>query len=59
MVPPGKVVQDLEPFAARVGEPNLGWGLAKVEALIGSGILTSASVIDSRTNDAITVPMRR
>ncbi len=55
----GQVVQDLEPFKTRVGQPNLGWGFAKVEVVSGSGLLTSASVIDSRTNDPTTIPMKR
>ena len=56
---PGELIQDLEPFARRAGRPNLGWGLARVEVMNGSGVLVSASVIDSRTNDATTVPMQR
>jgi endonuclease I len=58
-VEPSEVVQDLEPFDARANAPNLGWGFATVTVNTGSGILTSASVIDSRTNDATTVPMVR
>jgi len=56
---PGELIQDLEPFARRAGRPNLGWGLARAEVMTGSGVLVSASVIDSRTNDATTVPMQR
>jgi hypothetical protein len=52
----GMSVQDLEPFRTRANEPNLGWGFAEVEVLSGSGIITSASVIDSRTNDPTTIP---
>lgn len=51
----GMVVQDLEPFRARAGAANLGWGFATVEVTAGQGVLTSASVIDSRTNDATTI----
>ncbi len=58
-VEPKAVVQDLEPFKERAEEDELGWGFARVTATTGSGILTSASVIDSRTNDATTIPMRR
>jgi hypothetical protein len=55
-VAPGRVVQDLQPFKARAQQPNIGWGFAKVE---GEGILASASVIDSRTNDSVVVKMVR
>jgi len=54
-VEPGMVVQDLQPFEDRAGQPNLGWGYATVEG--GTGILACASVIDSRTNDALIVPL--
>jgi len=56
---PGELIQDLEPFLRRAGRPDLGWGLARVEVMTGSGVVASASVIDSRTNDATTVPMQR
>lgn len=54
-----ELIQVLEPFADRAGRPNLGWGLARVEVITGTGVLVSASVVDSRTNDATTVPMQR
>ncbi|MCD4747827.1 MAG: hypothetical protein K8R59_00515 [Thermoanaerobaculales bacterium] len=56
---PSEVIQDPEPFRHRAGEPSLGWGFARVEVISGSGILTSASVVDSRTNDATTISMKR
>jgi N-acetylneuraminic acid mutarotase len=56
---PGELIQDIEPFAKRAGRPNLGWGLARTEVITGSGVLVSASVVDSRTNDATTVTMQR
>jgi N-acetylneuraminic acid mutarotase len=56
---PGELIQDIEPFAKRAGRPNLGWGLARAEVITGSGVLVSASVVDSRTNDATTVTMQR
>ncbi len=52
-----ELFQDLEPFKKRAGRPNLGWGFAVVEVLEGSGLLVSASVIDSRTNDGTTIPI--
>ena len=58
-VPSGLVVQDLEPFRTRAGQDNLGWGFATVRVATGSGVLTSASVIDAVTNDGVTVPMKQ
>jgi len=55
----GMVVQDLEPFKSRANRPDLGWGFAEVAVVTGSGVLTSASVVDSVTNDATTAPMKR
>jgi len=53
----GMVVQDMQPFKNRAAQPNLGWGFATVDG--GKGILACASVIDSRTNDALIVPLVR
>jgi hypothetical protein len=53
------VKQDTSSFADQVNSPDVGWGFAKVEVIRGSGILCSASVIDSRTNDPTTIPMKR
>jgi hypothetical protein len=59
VVPAGMVVQDLEPFRTRAERPNIGWCFATVEVESGSGILTSATVIDAMTNDGNTIPMKR
>jgi hypothetical protein len=58
-VPPRQVVQDIEPLANRAGQPNVGWAMAEVYVYTGRGVFASASVIDSRTNDPITIPMMR
>lgn len=58
-VDPGMAVHEVQPFRFRRGRKNVTCGFAKVEVEYGSGILASASVIDSRTNDAVTVPMMR
>ncbi len=58
-VDPGRVLQDLKPFESRAGHANVGWGFATVRVNSGSGILTSASVVDSVTGDATTIPMKR
>jgi hypothetical protein len=55
---PRALIQDLEPYARRASRPNLGWGFAEVEVLEGGPVLVSASVVDSRTNDATTVPVK-
>jgi len=54
---PAELIQDPEPFRTRANRPNVGWGYAKVTATSGFGVLVSASVVDSVTNDATTVPM--
>jgi len=56
---PRSLIQDLAPFERRAERPNLGWGFATVEVLEGGPMLISASVVDSRTNDAMTVPAKR
>ncbi len=58
-VPSGQTVQDLQPFSSRFGQSDLGWGFATVTVTSGEGVLASASVIDSRTNDATTIAMKR
>jgi len=52
------LVQDPEPFKRRAGRPDLGWGFAEIEVVSGNGILATASVVDSRTNDATTIPVK-
>lgn len=56
---PHDMVQDLSPFSRKAHQPNLGCGFAEITVLSGNGILTSASVVDSVTNDATTIPFRR
>ncbi len=58
MVGSGMVVQDIEPFKTRANAPDVGWGFARVLVVSGNGVITSASVVDSRTNDATTIPMK-
>jgi len=52
---PGQLIQDLEPFKERAGRPNLGWGMARIEVIAGTGVLASASVVDSGSNDGTTI----
>ena len=56
---PRELIQDTEPIRVRASRANLGWGFAEVTVTEGTGILTSASVVDSVTNDATTIPMKR
>jgi hypothetical protein len=57
-IAPKMTVQDLQPFKNRAQHPDLGWGFAGVTTGFSStGILVSATVIDSRTNDSVVVPM--
>ena len=51
---PFEMVQDLEPFAQRAARPDVGWGRAEISSS-WADLMVSASVIDSRTNDATTI----
>ena len=56
---PAKMEQLVEVFANEGGQPNIGWGYAKITVFEGAGVRISASVIDSRTNDATTIVAER
>ncbi len=56
---PGTFEQIIEPYADNFGQPDMGWGYVTVKVFAGSGIRISASVIDSRTNDATTIVAER
>jgi hypothetical protein len=56
-VGPGMVVQEVRPYEYRRGRSNIDWGFATIDG--GEGILACATVIDSRTNDAVIVPLLR
>ncbi len=58
-IPAGQWRQDGEPFRRRAGLTNLNAGYVKVRVVSGSGIVAYASVVDNRTNDATTFPMKR
>ena len=58
-VPVGAGVQDLEPFKNRANAPDLDWGFATVTVLKGSNVLSSASLIDMKTNDPTTIPAKQ
>ncbi len=54
----GKNYQDSQPFSRRFGT-NVYGGYAKIVVNSGSGVWAYGSVIDGRTNDATTIPMKR
>jgi hypothetical protein len=54
-VPAGQVVQDTAPFANRAGQPDIDWGFATITVVKGTNIITSASLIDMKTNDPTTI----
>ncbi len=58
-VPAGKGLQDLEPFKNRANAPDLDWGFATVTVLKGTNVLSSASLIDMKTNDPTTIPSKQ
>lgn len=58
-VPAGTVVQDNEPYKNRANTPGIDWGYATVTVLKGTNVLTSASMIDSRTNDPSTITAKQ
>jgi hypothetical protein len=58
-VPVGAGVQDLEPFKNRANAPDLDWGFATVTVLKGTNVLSSASLIDMKTNDPTTIPAKQ
>ena len=58
-VPAGKGVQDIEPFKNRASAPDLDWGFATVTVLKGTNVLSSASLIDMKTNDPTTIPAKQ
>ncbi len=56
-VGPRATEQEVEPSVGRAGRPDLGWGMARLEVVDGSGVLASASVVDCRSNDPTTISM--
>lgn len=54
---PGQYKQENKPFATKAGQTNMARGYARVSVTQGSGVITSASVLDNLTNDPTTMPM--
>lgn len=55
---PGQWHQENRPFFKRAGREDLDAASAQVTVVSGDGVIAYASVIDSLTNDATTIPMR-
>lgn len=58
-VPAGTAIIDTEPFANRAGLPDAGWGFATVTVTKGANVWASASMVDMKTNDPITIPAKQ
>lgn len=58
-IAPGTAVIDAEPFANRAAAPNVGWGFATVTVTKGANVWASASMIDVKTNDPLTIPAKQ
>jgi hypothetical protein len=59
VIGPREAHHEIQPYRYRRTRNDISCGCALIEVARGTGILVSASVIDQRTNDAITVPMKR
>ncbi|HXH37931.1 MAG TPA: hypothetical protein VNN08_04850, partial [Thermoanaerobaculia bacterium] len=58
-IPAGTGQQDLEPFKNRANAPDIDWGYATVTVVKGTNVLSSASLIDMKTNDPTTIPSKQ
>ncbi|MGH7487351.1 MAG: hypothetical protein ACREMY_17385 [bacterium] len=58
-IPAGTAIQETEPFKNRANAPDAGWGFATVTVIKGTNVLTSASMIDMKTNDPTTIPAKQ
>lgn len=58
-LPAGTAVIDTEPYLNRAGSPDVGWGFATVTVTKGTNVWASASMIDAKTNDPLTIPAKQ
>ena len=58
-VPAASGLQDPEPFKNRANAPDVDWGFATVTVVKGTNVLSSASLIDMKTNDPTTIPAKQ
>ncbi len=56
---PGEFKQELQPFKNKGGQTNMSSGYAKVVINSGSGIIGYASVVDNKTGDGTTIPLKK
>ena len=59
VIGPREAHHEIQPYRYRRTRNDISCGCALIEVARGTGILVSASVIDQRTNDAITIPIKR
>ena len=55
----GTGLQDIEPFKNRANAPDVDWGFATVTVVKGTNIISSASMIDMKTNDPTTIQAKQ
>jgi hypothetical protein len=58
-IAPGTAVIEAEPFVNRAATPDVGWGFATVTVTKGANVWASASMIDAKTNDPVTIPAKQ
>jgi hypothetical protein len=58
-VPAGSSAREQEPFKLRANAPDVDWGFATVTVVKGTNVLSSASMIDMKTNDPTTIAARQ
>jgi hypothetical protein len=58
-IPVGSAAREQEPFKLRANAPDVDWGFATVTVLKGTNVLSSASMIDMKTNDPTTIPAKQ
>ncbi len=56
---PREYKQELQPFKNKAGQTNMASGYAKVKVNYGSGIIGYASVVDNKTGDGTTIPLKK
>jgi len=56
---PSEYKQELQPFKNKAGQTNMSSGYAKVKINSGSGIIGYASVVDNKTGDGTTIPLKK
>ncbi len=56
---PSEYKQELQPFKNKAGQTNMASGYAKVKINSGSGIIGYASVVDNKTQDGTTIPLKK